>query len=133
MFEHILEPASFLKMIAACLSDNDRVVIEVPSLMDPLLVLYDSDAYGKFYFQSQHPYIYGPASLIRVLEHNGCEVVETIAQQRYGFDNHLNWLMTGKPGGSQKLREVFAGLDDDYRSTVIDNGYSDTFFVIART
>jgi len=130
VFEHISEPASFLEQIRACLSRNGKLIIEVPSLMDPLLKLYENEDYAGFYFQMQHPYIYGPSALARLLEHNGFKVKNSIPHQRYGLENHMNWFMSGQPGGSSKLRELFFDLDAQYRSCIEGSGFSDSFFLI---
>ena len=130
VFEHIAEPTNFLEQVRACLSVDGKIIIEVPSLYDPLLKLYDNEAYAGFYFQKQHPYIYAPTSLTRLLERNGFRVTESIAHQRYGLENHMNWLMTGQPGGSSKLRELFSGLDAQYRSAIEANDLTDSFFLI---
>jgi len=95
VFEHIVGPAPFLEQIRACLSANAKVIIEVPSLMDPLLKLYENEDYEAFFFQMQHPYNYGPTALLRLLKHNSFEVKMPIAHQRHGIDNHLNWLTSG--------------------------------------
>jgi len=103
VFEHLTDPASWLRIAKQLLAPGGRIVIEVPSLDDPLLSLFNSRAYRDFYFQKQHPFVYSSASLRRVLEHNGF-AVETMPYQRYGLENHLTWLAEGRPGGSEGIR-----------------------------
>jgi 2-polyprenyl-3-methyl-5-hydroxy-6-metoxy-1,4-benzoquinol methylase len=132
VLEHIFEPESFLADCSACLAPGGRLVIEVPSLDDPLLSVYGSEAYRRFYFQRQHPYVYSAASLGRLLEHLGFEVERAIHHQRYGLENHLAWLSRGQPGGSKELREIFGGCEADYMRALELSGRVDSFIAIAK-
>ncbi len=133
VFEHITEPATFLDAVRRVMAPGGRLIIEVPSLDDPLLSLYRSSAYEAFYFQRQHPYVYSRGSLKRVLEAHGWHVREVRPYQRYGLENHLGWLVHGKPGGDAALASVFTGLDADYRAALEARGATDTVFAIAET
>jgi hypothetical protein len=113
VFEHILEPAAFL------------------SAARGLLALYESPEYQAFYFQRQHPFVYSAGSLERVLTACGFAVRRSIPLQRYGIENHLQWLTKGKPGGNARFREVFAGSDDTYRAALEAAGTTDTIIVEA--
>jgi SAM-dependent methyltransferase len=132
VFEHLVDPLPMLADIGRLLGSNGTLVIEVPCLLDPLLSVFGSTTYENFYFQRQHPFVYTGASLGRVLEAAGFAVVETLAYQRYGLENHLHWLQVGAPGGNAKYRSLFAGIDDNYRCSLEANGKSDTVFVVAR-
>ncbi|NNL66927.1 MAG: class I SAM-dependent methyltransferase, partial [Myxococcales bacterium] len=131
VLEHVLEPAPFLRDCARCLLPGGRVIFEVPSLDDPLLWLYRCEAYEAFYFQRQHPYVYSAASLGRLLEENGFQVVETIHHQRYGLENHLQWLTEGKPGGRERFRELFADREAGYLADLERSGRADTAILVA--
>lgn len=131
VFEHLTGPASWLAAARRLLVPGGRIVIEVPSLDDPLLSLYNSSAYREFYFQRQHPFVYSAASLRRVLEHNGF-AVEVLPYQRYGMENHLTWLADGRPGGGAELRTIFADCEAGYTSALECRGLTDTVVAIAR-
>lgn len=131
VFEHIAEPKGFIAALKAVLAPGGRIVIEVPALSDPLLSLYQSAAYQAFYFQRQHPLVYSGASLQAVLEANGLRVAEIRPYQRYGIENHMGWLKTGKPGGDAMVAETFAGIADGYRAALEAKGLTDTVFAIA--
>lgn len=131
VFEHLADPASWLAAAKRLLVPGGRIVIEVPSLDDPLLSLYKSDAYLEFYFQRQHPFVYSAASLRRVLEHNGF-AAELVPYQRYGLENHLTWLTEGRPGGGAELRAIFADSEVGYTTVLERRGLTDTVFAIAR-
>jgi len=132
VLEHVLEPAGFLERCREGLGAAGRVIFEVPSLDDPLLSLYACDAYEAFYFQRQHPYVYSAASVARLLEAHGFEVVETIHHQRYGLENHLQWLTEGRPGGRESFRRIFADGESAYLAGLERSGHVDTAIVVAR-
>ena len=131
VLEHIEEPSDFLSVCANLIKPGGKVIIEVPSLTDPLLSLYAIPQYEDFYFQKQHPYYYSPASLQRLLEHNGYAVEAMIAHQRYGLENHLAWLTQGKPGGNEQYRRIFADTSDSYRASLETVGNADSVIAIA--
>jgi hypothetical protein len=132
VFEHIEQPAEFLTSVRQVIASKGLLLIEVPSLTDPLLSLYASPAYQSFYFQRQHPYVYSPSSLRRVLAANGFAVDRFIPHQRYGMENHLQWLTAGEPGGNQRVRDLFADVGDGYRSCLERAGMTDTIIVLAK-
>lgn len=132
VFEHILSPSSFLAKISQLMTRDSLVILEVPSLSDPLLSIYDCKSYSEFYFQEQHPFIYSEPSIKRLLEFNGFEDTEVIYFQRYGLENHLNWLTENRPGGNETFQHLFHGLEDDYISTLEKNKKTDTVFWIGK-
>ena len=131
VLEHVLEPAPFLDACRACLAPAGRVVFEVPSLDDPLLSLYACEAYEAFYFQRQHPYVYSAASLGRLLVTHGFEIVQTIHHQRYGLENHLQWLTEGRPGGREAFRRVFETSEASYQADLERSGHADSAILVA--
>jgi 2-polyprenyl-3-methyl-5-hydroxy-6-metoxy-1,4-benzoquinol methylase len=127
VLEHIIDPSVYLSIIGQLLNKNDSlVIIEVPSLFDPLLSIYGCESYRKFYFQSQHPYIYSNTSIVRLMERNGFATKEVINYQRYGIENHLNWLAKNSPGGSEFIRNIFNKTNKSYLTELEDFGKTDT-------
>jgi SAM-dependent methyltransferase len=131
VFEHIADPRAFLDVAGRLLKSGGRMIIEVPSLDDPLLSIYRCGAYEAFYFQRQHPFVYSARSLGRVLEANGFQVLEMRPYQRYGLENHLTWLTHGKPGGDAQLKQMFGSLDQQYRQELEKAGKTDTIIAVA--
>jgi SAM-dependent methyltransferase len=131
VFEHLTDPASWLVAAKRLLAPGGQIVIEVPSLDDPLLSLYKSSTYRDFYFQKQYSFVCSAALLRRVLEHNGF-AVEVMPYQRYGLENHLTRPVDGRPGGSVELRAIFFDCEADYRTALESRGLADSAFVIAR-
>lgn len=131
VFEHIPEPDTFLAEVHTLLAKGGALLIEVPCLHDPLLTLYESADYQAFYFQRQHPFVYSAPSLERVLQHSGFMVRASIPHQRYGIENHLQWLSAGKPGGNARFRALFGATDVAYRAALEAKGATDTIIVEA--
>jgi len=133
VLEHIVDPSAYLSRISQSLIKNDSlVIIEVPSLFDPLLNIYRCESYKKFYFQSQHPYIYSNTSIVRFVESNGFVTKEVINYQRYGIENHLNWLVKDSPGGSEIFRNIFSKTNESYISELEDSGKTDTVIWVGK-
>jgi SAM-dependent methyltransferase len=131
VLEHILDPVAFLADCRRCLAPGGRLIVEVPSLDDPLLSLYRSSAYQAFYFQRQHPYVYSGASLLRLLEACGLKVDRMLPYQRYGLGNHLAWLTHGKPGGDPTIGELTAASEETYLAALEARGRTDTTIAVA--
>ena len=132
VLEHVLAPAEFLSSIRTLMFPDSLLVIEVPSFFDPLLALYHNEAYARFYFQKQHPYVYSQPSLQRLLEHHGFQTIELIKYQRYGLENHLTWLCQGRPGGNEVLREAFKDVDAAYMAALERYGKADTVIWVGK-
>ena len=131
VFEHVLEPEAFLAQLHGLMAEGGALLIEVPCLHDPLLTLFGSAVYRAFYFQRQHPFVYSASSLERVLSQAGFTVRTALPHQRYGMENHLQWLSMGKPGGNAKFRELFGSCDATYRAALEAEGTTDTIIVEA--
>ena len=132
VLEHILPPSNFLSSIRRLLRGTSFLIIEAPSFSDPLLSLYNNQAFSEFYFQSQHPYLYSPPSLRRLMEHNGYQTIELINYQRYGLENHLTWLSQGRPGGNAAFQDLFRELEAPYIAALERQGKTDTVIWVGK-
>ena len=57
--EHVEDPIGFATMMGRYLKPPGIIYLEVPSLNDPLLAMYDNLHYRNFYFHEAHLfYIY---------------------------------------------------------------------------
>jgi hypothetical protein len=113
------------------MSPHGHIIIEVPSLDDPLRSLYRLPEYEAFFFQAQHPYYYSGESLKRLLEIFGFRDIQIIPHQRYSLENHLNWLMQRKPGGNETFRTLFTQSQEVYRKELESSGKTDTVIAVA--
>lgn len=131
VLEHIHDPAEFLDGCRRVLKPTGQLIIEVPSLTDPLLTVYKLPEYEAFFYQKQHPYYYSLPSLHRLLAGHDFVVNEMIPHQRYGLENHLQWIRHATPGGSDVYREIFKVTDNSYRLELEASDHADTAIVIA--
>jgi SAM-dependent methyltransferase len=132
VFEHLNKPHEFLSKIKLLLGDSGYFIIEVPHADDALISLYDIEDFKDFYFQIQHPFYYNEHGLQYIFKKNGFKTVKVIYHQRYGIDNHLNWLKNRTKGGNDRYKEFFYGLDDIYRNYLIEHKKSDTISLISQ-
>lgn len=132
VLEHILQPQNFLERCRKALSAEGRLLIEVPALTDPLLSVYKLPEYEKFFYQRQHPFYYSTESLRRLLEVNGFKIERMIPHQRYGIENHLNWLRQHSPGGDSEYLSLFLNADGPYRKCLERAGKCDAAIAVAR-
>ncbi len=130
VFEHMTSPIGFLKKIKLLLKEDGCLIIEVPNADDALISLYDIEEFKDFYFQIQHPLYYNEHALRYIFEASNYNMDKVIYHQRYGIDNHLNWLKNKTKGGNLVFEEFFADFDNDYRDYLIRNKKSDTISVI---
>ncbi len=99
--EHLSDPIAILKTLAAKLSRNGRMIVEVPSSEDALLTLYDSSAFQQFTYWSQHLFLFNVETLSHLAKKANLRIVSIQQYQRYPLSNHLHWLSHGKPCGHQ--------------------------------
>lgn len=124
VLEHMPDPVGVLREIAARLSTDGRVIIEVPHARDLLLWL-ECDAFKRFTLWSEHLILHTRVSLDAVCRAAGLAAIEITGVQRYPVANHLHWLATGRPGGHR----VWAHLVDDELS----RAYAATLTRVDRT
>ncbi len=101
VLEHLLDPREMLRCLASHLRVGGRLVIEVPNSDDALLTLYESDAFQRFTYWSQHLYLFNSKTLHCLANQAGLKVISIQQFQRYPLSNHLYWLSRNKPGGHQ--------------------------------
>jgi SAM-dependent methyltransferase len=94
--EHVEDPIGFATMLGKYLKPDGIIVIEVPSLHDPLLWVYDNANYRIFWFRDVHLFYFTPKSLEKVMNKAGF-IGKMYFTQDYNFLNHLSWIMLGKP------------------------------------
>jgi 2-polyprenyl-3-methyl-5-hydroxy-6-metoxy-1,4-benzoquinol methylase len=118
VIEHLADPRQILQDFKKFLSENGRIVIEVPSSSDALLTLYESEPFQHFTYWSQHLYLFNARTLETLVQQSGLKVISIQQYQRYPLSNHLYWLSKGKPGG----HKFWSFLD----SSILQQAYADT-------
>lgn len=132
LLEHIIDPFYFLSQLKGRLEDSGIMVIELPSANDPLLSLYNIDAFKSFYFQAMHPYVYSEKSIEILLYKCGLKIKNIKYKQRYGLPNHLQWLKEKKPGGNVRFENVLSQETKDcYMQSLEQQRLTDTLYIIA--
>jgi SAM-dependent methyltransferase len=94
--EHTEDPIGFVAMLSRYLKPEGIIFIEVPSLNDPLLSIYDNSFYRDFCFQESELFYLSPRSLMTVMNRGGMDG-KVYFTQCYNFLNHLHWILVGKP------------------------------------
>ncbi|MGB9643423.1 MAG: class I SAM-dependent methyltransferase [Candidatus Ratteibacteria bacterium] len=132
VLEHLLNPVEYLSNPKKILKDNGRIFIEVPNINDALLSLYNIDTFKKFYFQKAHLCYFSKETLTKVCEKAGLST-SVRGIQRYDFNNHIHWMITGKPGGQGFFQSIFPdSFCKQYARILIEKGYSDTLWAVAK-
>ena len=99
VLEHLPDPKSVIKELLNKLKDDGKLIIEVPNEDDALLSLYACKKFADFTHWSCHLYSFNRKTLKKLLEDTGIEINYIKPVQRYGFANHLYWLLRGEKGG----------------------------------
>jgi len=133
LLEHIIKPIPFLRQLRNHLKEEGIMIIEVPSAADPLISLYNLDAFKSFFFQAMHPYVYSRKSFDILSAKSGLQVVDVKYKQRYGLANHLKWLQEGLPGGNPIFEKVFSeSTKKGYLSSLEKQGLTDTMYLFLK-
>jgi hypothetical protein len=96
VLEHIENPVSLSGWWRHQIARNGIIAIEVPSLTDPLLTVFDCPEYRRFFYHEAHRWYFSPTSLAKLMDVAGFEG-EIIYHQDYNYLNALHWVHTGKP------------------------------------
>ena len=132
ILEHIPYQVETLRALKQKLSENGKIIIEVPSAHDLLLTFESLDKFKKFTFWSEHLILHTENSLRKVLKSSGLKNIKIIYYQRYNLNNHLGWLVENRPGG----HHFFKGVCDkttnkNYINYLVKNKKTDTLIAIA--
>ena len=131
VLEHIKDPEKLLRSLGRFLSDEGKIIIEVPNADDALLTLYDCESYKNFYYWKCHLFYYTTKTLKDVCLKAGFAVEYVKQIQRYPISNHLVWIKDGEPGGHHVLNYLDSDiLNREYESRLASIGKCDT--LIAR-
>ena len=105
VLEHINEPIQFLKKIKLLMKKNSKLIIEVPSAND-CLILQKNEKFLKHTLWSEHLILHTKKSLNKFCQLAGFSKIKVYNIQRYNFNNHLNWIMNGKPCGHETFKII---------------------------
>ena len=127
VIEHLPDPSAALKILSEKLTRNGRIIIEVPSSEDCLLSLYNSEAFQKFTYWSQHLFLFNPETLAKLVKKSGLRILSIQQYQRYPLSNHLYWLSQKKAGGHNEWNFFNTPeLNNAYSNVLASLGKCDT-------
>ena len=99
VIEHTPNPIYFLKSLINNLEPGGTIFLEMPNLYDPLLSVWESQAYSDFYYHSAHLQYFSTKSLNKLANSCGISSEQLCYHytQDYNLLNHLNWITNHKP------------------------------------
>ena len=132
VLEHVPDPVRFLRSLSQLLGLDGRLVVEVPNVDDVLVAAYQIPAYLRFYYQKAHLYYFSMDTLTVTLNQAGFNAtIKGI--QRYDLNNHIQWMLTGQPGGQDYYNDILLpSVHAAYADALIRAGHSDTLWAIAQ-
>ena len=101
--EHLNDPIEVLKSFKKILKPQGHIVIEVPHAKDFLLSTLSNKDFKNFTLWSQHLILHTRTSLEKLLKVSNFNNFIIQGKQRYKLSNHLNWIVSGEPGGHKSL------------------------------
>ena len=81
------------------LKKNGKIIIEVPSANDALISKFQLQSFKNFTFCKESLIWHTEKSLFLFLKCAGFKNIQIIKTQRHNLNNHLGWILKGKPGG----------------------------------
>jgi hypothetical protein len=115
VLEYVPNPVEYCKRLLALLDDDGEIVMVTPSLRDPLKDLWNSQAFGKFFYDEHAINYFAPRSVDRLIERVKGKA-KVVSRQGYSFVNHVSWFLTNGPrttgvvGGDNFARDILAQM-----------------------
>jgi len=133
VFEHILYPLDFLKLLKNKLKKNGLLIIEVPHSQDALISKYKCQSFIENTLWSEHLCLHSKKTLSKFIKASGFLDIKINGIQRYSLTNHIYWLSNNKPNGQNIWKKLFnSKINEQYDKILIDNDISDTLIAKAR-
>lgn len=125
VLEHVPDPVKFIRDLKKSAKEGGVIFVEVPNLHDPLLTVWDVDAYKKFFYHSAHLHYFTEYSLRQVAIDAGFdhEQIEISFTQDYNVLNHLHWVMTNGPQNDCHVglsKVSLTGINEDISNWLTD-------------
>lgn len=106
VLEHQPDPIDFLRKVSGNLeSQRGFIHLELPTLNNPLISLYDIPEFKDFWFQEPHLYYFTSESIKWLAKESGLNIIQNDIDQSAGLINHINWLLTRKPMSNRGVVE----------------------------
>tara|TARA_B100000902_G_scaffold311612_1_gene301492 strand:+ start:416 stop:1315 length:900 start_codon:yes stop_codon:yes gene_type:complete len=114
------------------LKKKGKIILEIPSANDILLSKFKLKEFKDFTFCIENLIWHNKFTISKFLKKAGFKNIKVYSKQRHNLNNHLGWLMYGKPGGHDYLKS-FCNKKQiiTYEKFLKKNDYSDTLVAIA--
>lgn len=146
VLEHVEDPKKFLKRMKKFLSNNGKIIIEVPNVNDPLVSSYNLSYYKSRYFRRVHLHYFNRETLNNVLKLSGFQILKNFTKLTYSFTNHMNWVYkkVGQKNSTEatninlpieindKLKKIFFKIDKIYKKELEKNNLGDIELAICK-
>jgi hypothetical protein len=133
VFEHIPEQLKLLKKFKKALEYGGTLILEVPHARDFLIQSIDLPEFRSFIFWHEHLVLHTKDSLKAFCDYAGFSNYEIFGYQRYGYTNHLGWMLDRKPNGHEKYANLEnVELENTYKNSRVISDTTDTLILIAR-
>lgn len=107
VLEHQPDPETFLKDLSKLIKDEGGYLhIEIPTLDNPLISLYEIDEFRKFWFQEPHLYYFSKRFIPYLSNRIGLKLQKITILQTTTLYNHLHWIQEKKPMKDRSLCEL---------------------------
>lgn len=104
VLEHQPDPVNFLLEVKKLLMNEKSFIhIELPTLNNPLVSLYDIPSFRDFWFQEPHLFYFKLESIEEIARAAGMKVAKNELSQSTGLVNHISWMLTNKPMSHRKF------------------------------
>ncbi len=104
VLEHVTDPIDFLRNLKLLLKKKGRIIIECPSINDPLIQLHGVQSYKDFYYRPVHLNYFNRNHLKKIVKKSGLRLVKAFSILVYSLTNHLGWIFNNK--GSRSSTEA---------------------------
>ena len=146
VLEHVKNPKNFLQKLKKYLSDKGKVIIEVPSVNDPLVSSYNLNYYKTKYFRKVHLHYFNHKTLENIVINSGLKVQKILTKQTYSFTNHMNWIYSkkGQKNSNEatninlpvnldnRFKKIFSKIDRIYKKELEKNNIGDIELAICK-
>jgi 2-polyprenyl-3-methyl-5-hydroxy-6-metoxy-1,4-benzoquinol methylase len=133
VLEHLVQPVSALEALGKSVAPGGCLIVEVPNVED--LSLDASEGYRAFYWQQAHVSYFSSVTLELTLRNAGFGTVSIEGVHRYGLENLMSWLTTGRPQlptASFHTTGPYRWLEDLYKEHLQQSLRCDTLVAVAR-
>jgi SAM-dependent methyltransferase len=128
VFEHLVDPVSYLKDIKKVLKKNGQVIIGVPNQKDFYKDIVTS--YKRHFYHVEHLWYFSLESLKFLAEESGFYIKRPGYLHKYTFMNIVNWLKLDRPTGNPPAPSFYGKFDSDFQVWLEENGVSSHVYVI---